>query len=230
MSIKKEVEAGQKQVEAGQKQAEEVNAKMEDLGKRISDGLRSAFPTNEAISSAVAYDQMVTAAWNVRAGMPDSLFIELDRGEEEPNMVIKRDAFGIIPADTWDYFESIGEVETEQEYFKRTGNSFVARTIYKEAPVDMVNHPPHYTNTSIECIDNMILIFGLDETAVHCAATCYKYLSRAELKDTYEENLAKAKWYYNKALELFHESGEYVPDYMNNLSRLHKRMKDGKKN
>lgn len=42
---------------------------------------------------------------------------------------------------------------------------------------DSVNNPSHYEgHTSIECIDAMILIFGVKRTAEYCVQNAYKYI------------------------------------------------------
>lgn len=68
---------------------------------------------------------------------------------------------------------------------------------------DNVNHPKHYEgHCSIECIDNMSLIFGSQNVTDYCMINAYKYLSRYKYKNGYED-LKKAKWYLDKA-EVLH--------------------------
>lgn len=61
---------------------------------------------------------------------------------------------------------------------------------------DMVNHPPHYTAGGIEPID-YIEANNLD---FHLG-NAIKYISRAEHKGTFEQDLKKAIWYLNRAIE-----------------------------
>ena len=64
---------------------------------------------------------------------------------------------------------------------------------------DNVNHPKHYEgHCSIECIDNMRLIFGNQRVTDYCIVNAYKYLSRYKYKNGHED-LKKAKWYLNEA-------------------------------
>ena len=73
----------------------------------------------------------------------------------------------------------------------------------KEIKQDNVNHPKHYEgHCSIECIDNMRLIFGNQNVTDYCMVNAYKYLSRYRYKNGYED-LKKAKWYLDKA-EVLH--------------------------
>ena len=62
---------------------------------------------------------------------------------------------------------------------------------------DMVNHPQHYTQGGIECIDAMKSAFGADELAVYCKIAAFKYIWRCELKNG-SEDVKKAIWYLQK--------------------------------
>lgn len=67
---------------------------------------------------------------------------------------------------------------------------------------DNVNHPKHYSETSLECIDIMIISFGADAVAMNCCINCFKYLFRYESKNGIED-LNKARWYLNKCWEIY---------------------------
>lgn len=73
--------------------------------------------------------------------------------------------------------------------------------IEHEAENDVVNHPAHYTQGGIECIDAMKSAFGADELAVYCKIAAFKYIWRCEHKNGLED-VKKAVWYLNKYLEL----------------------------
>ena len=66
--------------------------------------------------------------------------------------------------------------------------------------VDVVNHPPHYTNGRIECIDAIdsatVGKTGIEAVAV---ANIIKYLWRYEEKGGLE-SVRKAQWYLNKLI------------------------------
>ncbi len=66
---------------------------------------------------------------------------------------------------------------------------------------DVVNHPDHYTNGGMECIDEMILIFGKDVVKHFCLCNAWKYRRRALYKNG-EEDIQKSHWYINKYKEL----------------------------
>ena len=70
---------------------------------------------------------------------------------------------------------------------------------------DLVNHPNHYTNGGIECIDEMILIFGKEATMHFCLLNAWKYRRRA-LDKNGQQDMDKSHWYINKYKELKGES------------------------
>ena len=73
--------------------------------------------------------------------------------------------------------------------------------------VSNVNHPSHYNQGGVECIDALDACgFGLD----FCVGNAIKYLWRFKDKDKPVEDLKKAQWYLNHALAKIHE-GVYKP-------------------
>lgn len=72
-----------------------------------------------------------------------------------------------------------------------------------EYQTEQVNHPSHYQGT-IECIDAMVAAFGSEDTAMFCRINAFKYVWRAGKKtnNTQVQDLKKAVWYLNKAVEL----------------------------
>jgi hypothetical protein len=63
-----------------------------------------------------------------------------------------------------------------------------------------IDHPPHYTAAPIECIEAIEAALGQQAFIDFCRGQAIKYLWRARLKDTLEENLSKAQWYIHRAL------------------------------
>lgn len=74
--------------------------------------------------------------------------------------------------------------------------------LYESQTDDPVNHPPHYTQCEIECIDAMAILFGKEAVATFCKLNAFKYKYRAPFKGSQEEDLKKADWYLKKAKEL----------------------------
>jgi len=67
---------------------------------------------------------------------------------------------------------------------------------------EAVNHPKHYNRENgMECIDEMVLIFGIEEAMTFCKLNAWKYRYRAADKNG-EEDLRKSDWYINKYKEL----------------------------
>ena len=76
-----------------------------------------------------------------------------------------------------------------------------SETPEEEPTVDMVNYPPHYQQGGMECIDEMILIFGKQAVANFCVCNAWKYRKRAMFKNG-QEDIDKSDWYINKFKEL----------------------------
>jgi len=66
---------------------------------------------------------------------------------------------------------------------------------------DVVNHPSHYTDGGIECIDAIEAQLTPEEFRGYCKGNCAKYLWRERHKGG-TESLKKAQWYLNRLIEL----------------------------
>ena len=64
-----------------------------------------------------------------------------------------------------------------------------------------VDHPSHYNQGNIECIDAMIAAFGKETVEHFCICNAFKYLWRSEFKNG-SEDIKKALWYLTKHNEL----------------------------
>ena len=83
------------------------------------------------------------------------------------------------------------ETIRHEEYMKRMA----------EGPKpDMVNRPPHYNTTEIECIDAIRAATG-DGFQFHLQGTVMKYLWRYRYKGKPLEDLKKARWYLDRLIE-----------------------------
>ena len=77
--------------------------------------------------------------------------------------------------------------------------------VYKNSP-NMVNHPKHYTQGGIECIDALkAATVGKRGIEAVCVANVIKYLWRYEEKNGIED-VRKAKWYIERLLKELEES------------------------
>ena len=75
----------------------------------------------------------------------------------------------------------------------------------KEPHVDMVNHPSHYTQGGIECID-ALKAATVSKTGIEavCTANAIKYLWRYEEKNGIED-VKKARWYIDRLIKELEE-------------------------
>ena len=76
-----------------------------------------------------------------------------------------------------------------------------AKCCDKEPNVDMVNHPSHYTQGGIECID-ALKAATISKTGIEavCTANAIKYLWRYEEKNGIED-VKKARWYIDRLIK-----------------------------
>lgn len=66
---------------------------------------------------------------------------------------------------------------------------------------DAVNHPSHYTNGSVECIDAIKASMGYDKFVGYLKGNIIKYIWRYELKANPVQDLEKAQWYLNRLIQ-----------------------------
>ena len=78
--------------------------------------------------------------------------------------------------------------------------------------MDKVNHPKHYTNGSVECIDAIAsAVVGKSPLEAVCVANIVKYLWRYNAKNGFEDVL-KAKWYLDRLEKVVRSMTEYRDD------------------
>ena len=81
----------------------------------------------------------------------------------------------------------------------------------KLAGTDMVNHPPHYNREgAMQCIDEMIMVFGKEAVGHFCLCNAWKYRYRAADKNG-EEDIKKSDWYLAKYKELNEDNKYTIP-------------------
>ena len=72
----------------------------------------------------------------------------------------------------------------------------------EDHPSDSVHHPSHYNRDgAVECIDEMVAVFGVEAVMNFCLCNVWKYRYRASDKNG-EEDLNKSDWYMKKYIEL----------------------------
>ena len=70
-----------------------------------------------------------------------------------------------------------------------------------DAPIDLVNHPPHYASGPIECIEAIEAQLTPEEYRGYLKGNCVKYQWRERQKGGVE-SLKKAQWYLNRLIAL----------------------------
>ena len=90
----------------------------------------------------------------------------------------------------------------EEGYFEVPETDSLDEHVEKPQPInDPVDHPSHYNQGGIECIDAMIAAYGIEAVKNFCKCNAFKYQWRFGDKNG-EEDLKKAQWYQNKYVEL----------------------------
>jgi len=70
-----------------------------------------------------------------------------------------------------------------------------------DAPHDPVNHPRHYTQGGIECIDAIEAALGPAGFTAFLQGQVVKYTWRLGRKDAAEQDAAKARWYADRLVK-----------------------------
>jgi hypothetical protein len=65
---------------------------------------------------------------------------------------------------------------------------------------DVVNHPSHYTDGSIEAIEAIEAALTNEEFRGYCKGNCIKYIWRERHKGG-TESLKKAQWYLDRLIQ-----------------------------
>lgn len=84
---------------------------------------------------------------------------------------------------------------------------------------DNVNHPAHYETGKFECIDVMVETQGVEATQDFCVCNALKYVYRHKKKNGMED-LQKAIWYLNKAVELEEAKNEMIKGITDNYRNV----------
>ena len=102
--------------------------------------------------------------------------------------------------DDKDYYYGF-EKKNDCEINYGAGDEEVNKVASIETEEDFVNHPSHYTSSGMECIDEMILLYGEEEVMSFCKLNAHKYRKRA-LDKGGKQDMEKSDWYLAKYKEL----------------------------
>ena len=78
--------------------------------------------------------------------------------------------------------------------------------IINTAMTDNVNHPPHYNNGSIECIEAIEAMLTPDEFVGYLRGNSLKYRWRMRYKNNPVQDMEKAEWYEKKLKQFWLEN------------------------
>ena len=67
---------------------------------------------------------------------------------------------------------------------------------------DMVNHPPHYTDGEVECIEAIKSSMSTRQYLGYLKGNIMKYIWRFDKKGNADQDLEKAIWYLNRMLDV----------------------------
>lgn len=98
-----------------------------------------------------------------------------------------------VRADAWRSYAGITENDDESDLNECIGQD-----------VDVINHPSHYTQGGIECIDAIKAALGEEQYEGYLRGACIKYLWRYKMKSGVE-SLKKSEWYLKRLIELNEE-------------------------
>ena len=116
--------------------------------------------------------------------------------KETPNPYKPKTALCISDGVMCEYTRCLESKEPCLSCLNNSGNH------YKPVVSDPVNHPDHYCQEgSVECIDEMIAVFGIDAVRTFCLLNVWKYRKRAIFKNG-KEDMEKSDWYMKKYIEL----------------------------
>lgn len=70
---------------------------------------------------------------------------------------------------------------------------------YMSEKTSRINHPHHYTQGDIECIQAIEAALGTEGALAYCRGAAIKYLWRCLYKKSPQKDLQKAEWYCKRA-------------------------------
>jgi len=75
---------------------------------------------------------------------------------------------------------------------------------------DVVNHPPHYNNGDIECIEAIEAMLTPEEFIGYLRGNSLKYRWRFRYKKQPVEDMMKARWYEERLLQFYKKSEDLM--------------------
>ncbi|MBR5790230.1 MAG: DUF3310 domain-containing protein [Phascolarctobacterium sp.] len=108
-----------------------------------------------------------------------------------------------------DYIYACSETDVKKHIHREFEGAEIIEVIEcgkQEQPKDNVNHPSHYVQGGIECIDAIkAAVTGLEGIEAVCTANVIKYIWRWKHKNGVED-LRKSRWYLERLIKELEES------------------------
>ena len=83
-----------------------------------------------------------------------------------------------------------------------------------EVQQNVVKKPEHYKQGAFEVIDEMMMVFGPQNTYTFCLMNAWKYRNRAPYKGKTDEDMQKASQYMVMAHQIAKANGIQVPSFI----------------
>ena len=106
------------------------------------------------------------------------------------------------------FVHDVYTLESETEH-KNTSDNSLGRS-YADLINTMVDHPPHYNNGNVECIEAIEAMLTPDEFIGYLRGNSLKYRWRFRYKNKPIEDLRKARWYEEKLMAFLMENQDVL--------------------
>ena len=110
-----------------------------------------------------------------------------------------------LTPEQWDearrIINTLGPGETKQEVEERARDEDKASETLDNIEKDLVNHPPHYNNGGVECIEYIKQQLGSEGFRSYLEGSIIKYIHRFKFKNQNIRDLEKSVWYTNRLIE-----------------------------
>jgi len=140
-------------------------------------------------------DDATPEEWNKLRTKHD---VELSEGDEPNDHPLYGDKF----------VHDVYSLESETDD-KNTSDNSLGRS-YADLINTMVDHPPHYNNGNVECIEAIEAMLTPDEFIGYLRGNSLKYRWRFRYKNKPIEDLRKARWYEERLLQFLMENQDVL--------------------
>lgn len=138
--------------------------------------------------------------WNYIIGTPEMFA----RMSESVTHLFRNKLSGVVRG----FHQSVVRLQPPNDHWELIGHRESVTNAAPAVTNDMVNHPSHYTQGGVECID-AITAATVGKTGIEavCVANVVKYLWRYEEKNGLED-VKKARWYLERLINELSENNK----------------------